>query len=205
MVLGKGSLAIKIAEWFNESKKYSLDLVVPSIPEPTWAPSLLHWCKANNIPTIDSGDYRDITFDGVDLAFSVFYSKMLDQEFISKCKRILNLHNAPLPKYRGMSPINWALKNNENSHGVTIHEITPGIDDGPIIAQLLYSIYPQFDEVSAVYGRALDYGWLLFKETMPLLDHIVPVPQDDAKSTYYSRKDNTKLGERRSWTKKESK
>ena len=45
----------------------------------------------------------------------------LKQNFIDSCKNIINLHNSPLPKYRGVRPINWALKNGEHSHGVTIH------------------------------------------------------------------------------------
>ena len=54
-------------------------------------------------------------------------------------------------------------------HGVTIHEITKGRDDGPIVAKLEYSIYPYFDEVENVYNRSLEYGWVLFKETMNVL------------------------------------
>ena len=60
------------------------------------------------------------------------------------------------------------VKNNEVEHGITIHEITPGIDDGPIVGQLKYSIYPQFDEVVDVYRRSLEYGWILFQQTIPL-------------------------------------
>ena len=118
--------------------------------------------------------------------------------------RILNLHNSPLPKYRGVSPINWALKNGERVHGVSIHEITPGIDDGPIYSQLLYSIYPEFDEVRDVYARALEYGWVLFTQTMPLMSRITPRPQDHAQASYYNLQQNAQLAERRSFTRQES-
>ena len=88
-----------------------------------------------------SGDYREIPQLGQPgwrpgLAFSVFYDRIIHEPFIGRCDRILNLHNSPLPKYRGVSPINWALKNGEEKHGVTIHEITPRIDDGPVLAQV---------------------------------------------------------------------
>src|SRR5204862_5498551 len=99
------------------------------------------------------------------------------------------------PKYRGVSPINSALKNGERMHGVTIHEITPGIDDGPIVAQVLFSIYPEHDEVVDVYDRALEYGWTLFEQTMPNLDRIEAEPQDEAEATYYSLTDNELLAE----------
>jgi methionyl-tRNA formyltransferase len=103
-----------------------------------------------------------------------------------------------------VSPINWALKNNEPKHGVTIHEITPGIDDGPIVAQLEYSIYPEHDEVIDVYHRAQEYGWVLFQQTMPLLPQITPQVQNHANATYYSARENDLLAERRFFTRHES-
>lgn len=207
--MGKGSLAIRVAEWFIESDRYELAQVVPTVPEPAWADSLIQWAKRNGIRYVASGRYDDLESVRnddwrTDLVFSVFYDRIFRPWFIAKCGQILNVHNGPLPRYRGVSPINWALKNGEPEHGVTIHEVTPGIDDGPIVAQLKYSIYPAFDEVVDVYNRALEYGWALFRQTMPLLERIEPRPQDEAAASYYSVEDNLKLGERRGFTSKES-
>jgi len=209
VLLGKGALAIRIAEWFLNHPDYRLALIVPVIPEPAWTESLSAWAHAQRIPVVASGHYKDIPdvlSDGwrTDLALSVFYDKIIKEWFIKRCTRILNLHNSPLPKYRGVSPINWALKNGEPRHGVTIHEITPGIDDGPIYAQVLYSIYPEVDEVKDVYARALEYGWTLFTQTMPLVGQITPLPQNEAEATYYSARQNAALAERRSFTRRES-
>ena len=209
MVLGKGSLAIRIAEWFLESRDHDLVCVVPVVPEPTWAASLIAWAANRRVPLLESGDFRDVSAIlgrewGVDLAFSITYDRIVTEEFIVRCARVLNIHNSPLPRYRGVSPINWALKNGEREHGVTIHEITPGIDDGPIVAQVRFSIYPAFDEVIDVYARALSYGWTLFEETMPVLDRIVAQPQEESEATYYSRASDVLLHERRSFTRAES-
>jgi methionyl-tRNA formyltransferase len=205
VVLGKGDLAIRVADWFRQSEKYQLIGVVPAVPEPTWAPSFAGWGRTHGIQVIESGHYKNLadvlnTDWTLDLAVSVFYDKIIKAWFIDKCKKIINLHNGPLPKYRGVSPINWALKNREREHGVTIHEITPGIDDGPLVSQLKYSIYSEFDEVADVYRRSLEYGWLLFQQTMPLLDKIKPQPQDDLHASYYSKQDNALLGERSGFT-----
>mgnify|MGYP006158848885 CR=1 FL=1 len=210
ILMGKGTLAIKIAKWFNENPNYNLKLIVPVIPEPVWTDSLIEWSKQNNIEYMKSGNYQDILEVNndnweIDLVFSVFYDKIIKDFFIKKCNKILNLHNALLPKYRGVNPINWALKNNEPIHGITIHEISPGIDDGRIISQISYSIYPDFDEVQDVYNRALTYGWTLFEQTMPILDKIIPKIQDESQSTYYSLNDSTKLGNRTNFTKGKSK
>lgn len=209
ILLGKGPLAIRIAQWFLTSQQYELSCVIPVIPEPTWTDSLVNWARDRGVPYIETGNYSDIKeVRGenwqVDLAFSVFYSTILPPWFIKKCQRILNLHNGPLPRYRGASPINWALKNEETMHGVTIHEVTPDIDSGPIVAQIHYSIYSDFDEVRDVYTRSIEYGWVLFQQTMPILDKITPRLQDESQATYYSRRRNNELGDRRSWTRRES-
>lgn len=201
VLMGKGDLAIRIAEWFLQSGDYDLAAVVPVIPEPSWTGSLATWAGDNGVRVIESGHYRDLPQlsegDGkIDLVMSVFYDKIIKAWFIDRCRRVINLHNGPLPKYRGVSPINWALKNGEVEHGLTIHEITPGIDDGPIIAQLKYSIYPDLDEVADVYRRSMEYGWVLFQQTIPLFSQIVPRQQNDHEATYYNKQQNPLLGER---------
>ena len=150
LVLGKGALGIRVAEWFRTSPEWDLRAVVPVVPEPEWADSLVSWARVHDVGLVASGDCEDVaTLLGdawaTDLAFSVFYDRIIRESFIGRCNRILNLHNSPLPRYRGVSPINWALKNDEHEHGVTIHEIVPEIDAGPIVAQVRYSIYPSFD------------------------------------------------------------
>ena len=202
IVLGKGELAVRVADWFFEAPDYQLVTVVPVVPEPSWTASLADWSREHRVPFVESGDYRDL--DGVDdadwridLAFSVFYDQIIPHWFIAKCGRILNLHNSPLPRYRGVSPINWALKNGEQEHGVTIHEITPGVDSGPVVAQLKFSIYADVDEVEDVYVRALAYGWVLFQQTMPRLSVIQPRAQDEGLATMYTRAQDALLEERR--------
>ena len=207
IVLGKGTLAIQVARWLAESDDHELACVVPVVPEPTWTDSLMGWAADAGVPAVASGRYHDIPgLDGMrpGLAISVTYDRIVEPWFIGRCDRILNIHNSPLPRYRGVSPINWALKNRERSHGVTIHEITPGIDDGPIVAQATFSIFPDRDEVVDVYRRALRFGWTLFQETMPVLDEIVATPQDESLATYYSRKEDHLLGDRRGFTRADS-
>jgi methionyl-tRNA formyltransferase len=205
VVLGKGTLAVRAAAWLTAQPGFDLELVVPVVPEPAWTESLTEWARAEGVAVVESGHFRDVPEEiDVDLAISIFYDRIIDAPFIARCSQIINLHNGPLPRYRGVSPINWALRNEEDHHGVTIHEITPGIDDGPIVAQATYSIYPEIDEVQDVYARALEYGYVLLTETLPLLDRITPRVQDDAQAIYYALADNERLGDRRSFTRQES-
>ena len=196
VLLGKGDLSIKVADFLIE-KNFNLT-IIPDKPEPTWSSSLQGWAIKNNVKFVESGRYQDYdNLEKIDLAISIFYGKIIKKDFIEKCEKIINLHNAPLPKYRGVRPINWALKNNEDYHGVTIHQITEGIDDGPILGKITYPIFPEIEEVEDVYKKSLEYGWILFKDVFSKLDFIYKNSKKQGNDfSYYSNKDINKLGNR---------
>ena len=82
--------------------------------------------------------------------------------------------------------------------------IVPDIDAGPIVSQVVFSIYPDVGEVIDVYRRALSYGYVLFEQTMPILARISARDQENAAATYYTREDQQQLGERRDSTRETS-
>ena len=45
----------------------------------------------------------------------------------------INVHGAPLPEYRGGGGYSWRIMNADRRGTVLIHQITPGIDDGPLL------------------------------------------------------------------------
>lgn len=47
----------------------------------------------------------------------------------------LNLHTALLPRYRGLMPSFWVLKNDEGYTGVSVFFVDEGVDSGPIVVQ----------------------------------------------------------------------
>mgnify|MGYP001203140080 CR=1 FL=1 len=198
VVLGKGALAVKACDWLQKSPDYKLLAVVADMPEPTWTDSISEWAIKNEVALVTTGKYKDLSEAlNIDLAISIFYGKIIKQDFIDRCGDVINLHNSPLPKYRGVRPINWALKNNEETHGVTVHRVTKGIDDGPILGQIVYPIYPEIEEVEDVYNKALDYGWLLFKDVMTKYDYARKHAKPQKGShPYYSMKIVGYLGER---------
>ncbi|GLX86655.1 hypothetical protein tloyanaT_29080 [Thalassotalea loyana] len=55
-------------------------------------------------------------------------------------KGCLNLHTALLPKYRGLMPSFWVLKNKEEFSGVSVFYVDEGIDSGPILVQKKFSL-----------------------------------------------------------------
>ena len=200
-VLGRGILAVLIADWFRQSRKYDLIGVVAPLPEREWETSFRSWAKGYGIQCFSQHE----VVPPVDLIVSAQYPKLLKQAFLDRQGWCINLHFSALPKYRGMRPINWALKNNETMHGVTLHEIDAGIDTGPIISQLRFPIDPRTQEVEDVYRECCKQGYLLFLNTIPFLWDIVPRSQEAAaaSASYYGTKDIKLLGDRQGWRRDE--
>ncbi len=194
LILGKGQLAIDVCRHLQIQG--SNLIVIPVDPEPTWAPSLSEYCLREKIPTLTWEKFR-LEENRYPVGVSVFFDKIFKPTDISKFKLLLNIHNAPLPKYRGVNPINWALKNGEQTHGVTIHRISETIDTGEIYGQKTFPINSETDEVEDVYKRCLKFGLELFIEVFDNLEHINPWPQNELEASYYSKHDFERLEDRK--------
>lgn len=54
--------------------------------------------------------------------------------------KIINLHPSLLPKYKGLNTFQRAIEAGDSQHGSSVHLVTTGLDDGPIIAQAKVNI-----------------------------------------------------------------
>ncbi|MHA6763349.1 formyl transferase [Streptacidiphilus sp. PAMC 29251] len=200
-VLGKGSLAAHACAAIAALPDTVLETVVPIADEPDWDIRLSDYVAGRWPATriVRSGDWRGLE-GRFDLVFSVLYDRIIGPDLIDRADRIINFHPGRLPHYRGVRPVNWALRNREHLHGVTIHVIDTGVDTGPILAEALFSIWPDFDEVRDVWQRSMKHGRLLISDTLPRLDLIVPRVQDEAQAATHRSRDNHQLGDRGGWT-----
>ncbi|MFJ1767976.1 formyltransferase family protein [Amycolatopsis sp. NPDC088138] len=201
-VLGKGSLAVHACETLAGLPGLVLDTVIPNMPEPEWDVSLTDTVNTRwpDVRVIRSGDWRELDPGRCDLVLSVLYDKIIGPDLIAATPQIINCHPGRLPHYRGVRPVNWALRNRDDLAGVTLHVIDDGVDTGPVLAEALFSIWPDVDEVRDVWWRAIAHGRQLISDTLPRLEDIMPRPQDSALAvTHYSR-DNHQLGDRTEWT-----
>lgn len=72
-----------------------------------------------------------------DLMVTCAFGQILSQEILDIPKfGVINIHASLLPKYRGASPINYAILNGETKTGVTIMKTDIGIDTGDIMFSL---------------------------------------------------------------------
>ncbi|WP_353472198.1 phosphoribosylglycinamide formyltransferase [Salipiger sp. H15] len=64
------------------------------------------------------------------------FMRVLTAGFVEPWKgRMLNIHPSLLPKYRGLHTHARALEAGDAEHGCTVHEVTPELDDGPLLGQ----------------------------------------------------------------------
>ena len=69
------------------------------------------------------------------LIFSSGFPYKIPKKFIDYKKILINSHPSLLPKYKGLTPVRDALKNNETEIGISVHYMTENLDEGKIIKQ----------------------------------------------------------------------
>jgi phosphoribosylglycinamide formyltransferase-1 len=67
---------------------------------------------------------------------------------------MLNIHPSLLPKYPGLHTHSRALDAGDAEAGCTVHEVTPVLDDGPILGQARVSVEPG-DTAETLAARVL--------------------------------------------------
>ena len=104
----------------------------------------------------------------------------------------INVHASLLPKYRGASPIQWAVIDGCEYSGVTIMKMDEGIDTGDILKTEEVKLNPK-ETGGSLFERLSDVGARLLVETLEELEAgtVVPVPQNDAESTYVKMLDKS--------------
>lgn len=71
-----------------------------------------------------------------DIICVVAYGNYIPKAYIDLCKyEPVNVHPSLLPKYRGSSPIQWAVLNGDKETGCSTMYISPKMDAGDIILQ----------------------------------------------------------------------
>jgi phosphoribosylglycinamide formyltransferase-1 len=64
------------------------------------------------------------------------FLRMLTPWFVGQWRgRVLNVHPALLPSYKGLHTHERALADGVKIHGCTVHFVVPEMDEGPIVAQ----------------------------------------------------------------------
>lgn len=153
-------------------------------------PPVKIWAEKHNIecwqPNHPQNILDQLQTYGADIFIVASYGYILSQKILDIPKHgTLNVHTSLLPKYRGASPIESALLNNDTVTGSTIMKMTLGMDEGPIIAQSVIKIESDTLKPDLFNTLAHDGGKLLTK-ILPdyIAGNITPIPQNSTEATY---------------------
>jgi methionyl-tRNA formyltransferase len=134
----------------------------------------------------DENFYGELRGLNADLFVVVAFGKILPMEIISLPKyKTINVHFSVLPKYRGPSPIQFALLNGEVQTGTSVFLLDQKVDDGTLLAQEIVSIEPD-DNYFTLSDKLARFSARLINQVIAdyTSGKIAPLPQDEAAATY---------------------
>lgn len=150
------------------------------------------WALKNNIECL-SPDKLDPEFSSklktynLPLFLVASYGKIIPKSILDlPINGTLNIHPSLLPKYRGASPLQAQIINDEKEIGITIILLDEMMDHGPVIVQEKIKIsdwpikFNKFEEMTALAGAKL------FAKILPawLEGKIIPTKQNHADATF---------------------
>ena len=146
----------------------------------------------NNIQVLQPERARDEAFVeelrkyNADVFVVVAFGQLLPKSIIDMPRLgCINVHASLLPKYRGASPIQWAVIDGCEYSGVTTMKMDEGLDTGDIL--MVEKVKLDAKETGgSLFDRLSDVGAHLLVKTLEGLEAgtITPVKQDDSESTY---------------------
>ena len=154
-------------------------------------PDIKQFCIDNsiNIPIFQPEKLRDnlaaylvIKELKPDFIIVAAYGQILPKEIL-KLAPCINLHASLLPKYRGASPIQEALLNDDNFTGVTSMFMEEGLDSGDILALQYLKITPTM-EVSEAFSKLSLIAAELTITTLDNFDRLNPIKQNESEVSF---------------------
>lgn len=106
-----------------------------------------------------------------DLFVSMSFNQIFKESIINLPRlKTINCHAGKLPFYRGRNILNWALINDENEFGITVHYVDSGIDTGDILLQKTYPICEEDDYSTLLEVAYEECAKLLYDAILLLID-----------------------------------
>ncbi|WP_282096532.1 phosphoribosylglycinamide formyltransferase [Epibacterium ulvae] len=98
---------------------------------------------------------KPIVASGADIVCLAGFMRVLTEGFVRHFEgRMLNIHPSLLPKYKGLHTHARAIEAGDTEAGCTVHEVTPRLDDGPILGQARVPVHAD-DTADSLAARVL--------------------------------------------------
>lgn len=169
------------------------------------------WAKSHNIPSfciekLDNEGVSKLTSfacvveqlkivellksSAVDVGVVADFSLILKQEIVDTPPfKLINIHFSLLPKYRGASPVQFAILNGDKKTGISFYLMDKNMDTGKILAQVEYTLTGN-ETSGELYKTLFDIAAKKLPNVITeyVGGKITPVPQDESLATYtYSK------------------
>ena len=97
-----------------------------------------------------------------DLLCFAGFMRIFTTGFMEKWRgRAINIHPSLLPKYKGLNTHTRALEAGDREAGCSVHEVTPALDDGPLLGQARVPIV-EGDTPESLAARVLAKEHILY-------------------------------------------
>lgn len=195
--MGTPDFAIPTLAALHNHPNYSVVCVVTQPDKPTGRGATVtcspvkQFALEHNIPVLQpekiSTDISLLANHAPDVIVTCAFGQMLKQNVLDLAPHgVINVHASLLPKYRGSSPIQWAVINGEKRTGVTIMRTALAMDTGDIILKKSTAIHPD-ETAEQLFNRLAPLGATAL---ITALDKITTgratyTPQDHSQATTF--------------------
>jgi phosphoribosylglycinamide formyltransferase-1 len=105
----------------------------------------------------------------IDIVCLAGFMRVLTAGFVDRWHgRMLNIHPALLPAFKGLDTHRRALEAGVEEHGATVHLVVPDMDSGPIVLQRSVAVRPG-DTEAELAARVLAVEHLIYPEALKML------------------------------------
>ena len=127
-----------------ETCPYELVLVASNDPEAPGlaiaaAEGIATWARTHkglNRDAFDTLVDEQLRAAGAEYVALAGYMRILSDDFVARwAGRMINIHPSLLPLYKGLNTHRQAIDAGDTFGGCSVHIVTPGVDDGPVLAQ----------------------------------------------------------------------
>ncbi|MFY9457327.1 MAG: methionyl-tRNA formyltransferase [Candidatus Spechtbacterales bacterium] len=135
---------------------------------------------------LDKAVIRKLQTTNYQLAIVAAYGKIIPKKILGIPKYgALNVHPSLLPRWRGPSPIQYAILNGDKETGVTIMLMDEEIDHGDIVSSIRYQVSRE-ETAGELSQKLAEIGADLLIDTIPkwVAGEIQPEAQDHKKASY---------------------
>jgi len=138
----------------------------------------------------ESSAIKMLAMQEADMFVLAGYGLILKEPCIALPKSCcINLHGGRLPEYRGSSPMNWALINNEPVIGISIIEVDQGIDTGAVLSEEQMEVGPDTTIEDAHEWANQQFPGMIVKVLQGMADgDLCSRIQSEENACYYPRR-----------------